>query len=135
MWLYTTTELVVGLLLYVLCLYVLRKCIADSFGTDHALARYQKTGNVSDSNVYVFFTGHLELYFQQPCTFSQFFEFDYEVKSGLLYHSRIQEAVFYGQSVLDHPVYTLYFWCVVLILFAIGCMLMFKFKKKFIDMI
>ena len=46
-----------------------------------------------------------------------------------------REAVFYGQSVLDHPVYTLYFWCVVLILFAIGCMLMFKFKKKFIDMI
>ncbi len=28
-----------------------------------------------------------------------------------------------------------YFWSVVLILFAIGCGLMYKFKTKFIDMI
>ncbi|WP_273477039.1 ABC transporter permease [Faecalicoccus acidiformans] len=46
-----------------------------------------------------------------------------------------RDAIFYGQSVFDHPLLTLYFWGVVLILFAIGCALMFKFKKKFIDLI
>ena len=43
--------------------------------------------------------------------------------------------IFYGKTFLDHPALTLYFWGVVLILFVIGCMLMYKFKKKFIDLI
>lgn len=46
-----------------------------------------------------------------------------------------RDAIFYQQSLFDHLWYTLYFWVFVLILFAIGCALMFKFKKKFIDLI
>ena len=46
-----------------------------------------------------------------------------------------RDSVFYGKTFLDHPVQTLYFWGLVLLLFTIGCTLMYKFKTKFIDMI
>ena len=46
-----------------------------------------------------------------------------------------RDAIFYGRSPLDHPVITLYFWGVVFVIFTIGCILMYKFKRKFIDMI
>jgi hypothetical protein len=46
-----------------------------------------------------------------------------------------RDAVFYGRNVFDHPAITLYFWCLVFAIFALGCFLMYTFKKKFIDMI
>ena len=46
-----------------------------------------------------------------------------------------RDAIFYNIAFWEHPHLTLYFWAVVLILFAIGCSLMYKFKKKFIDLI
>lgn len=46
-----------------------------------------------------------------------------------------RDSVFYGKTFLDHPLQTLYFWVFMAILFSIGCMLMYKFKRKFIDMI
>ena len=46
-----------------------------------------------------------------------------------------RDSVFYDKSILAHPAQGLYFWCVVLVLFGIGCMLMYKFKRKFIDLI
>ena len=46
-----------------------------------------------------------------------------------------RDSVFYGKTVFDHPAQTLYFWAVVVILFTVGCVLMYKFKRKFIDLI
>lgn len=46
-----------------------------------------------------------------------------------------RDSVFYGKTFLDHPVLTVYFWGVVLILFVIGCTLMYRFKAKFVDLI
>ncbi|MBP3853344.1 MAG: ABC transporter permease [Erysipelotrichaceae bacterium] len=46
-----------------------------------------------------------------------------------------RDAIFYHRSVLDHPAITLYFWILVFVIFSIGCVLMYKFKRKFIDMI
>ena len=46
-----------------------------------------------------------------------------------------RDSIFYNKTFLDHPAQTLYFWAVVIILFVIGCALMYKFKRKFIDMI
>lgn len=46
-----------------------------------------------------------------------------------------RDCVFYGKTLLDHPVQGLYFWVVVIVLFVLGCMLMYKFKRKFIDLI
>lgn len=46
-----------------------------------------------------------------------------------------RESIFFGKTVFDHPVMTIYFWCVIVCMFVVGCYLMHKFKKKFIDMI
>ena len=46
-----------------------------------------------------------------------------------------RESIFYHKFFWNHPAQTLCFWVIVLVLFAIGCMLMYKFKKKFIDLI
>ena len=46
-----------------------------------------------------------------------------------------RDSVFYGKVFWDHPALTAYFWCFTLVLFVIGCMLMYKFKRKFIDLI
>ena len=46
-----------------------------------------------------------------------------------------RDSVFYKTGFWAHPVYTAYFWIVTLILFVIGCCLMYKFKHKFIDLI
>ena len=46
-----------------------------------------------------------------------------------------RDAIFYGRSPFDHPVISLYFWALVFVIFSTGCILMYKFKRKFIDMI
>ena len=59
------------------------------------------------------------------------------VKANPIYYiiQGYRDAVFYGRNVFDHPAITLYFWCLVFAIFALGCFLMYTFKKKFIDMI
>ena len=59
------------------------------------------------------------------------------VKANPVYYviQGYRDAIFYNRSVLNHPAITLYFWCLVILIFAFGCILMYKFKKKFIDMI
>ena len=46
-----------------------------------------------------------------------------------------RDSVFYGKAFWQHPALTAYFWVVTLIVFVFGCMLMYKFKRKFIDLI
>lgn len=46
-----------------------------------------------------------------------------------------RDSVFYGKAFWQHPALTAYFWVVTLIIFVFGCMLMYKFKRKFIDLI
>ncbi len=46
-----------------------------------------------------------------------------------------RESIFYHKFFWQHPAQTLCFWLIVLALFAAGCLLMYKFKKKFIDLI
>lgn len=44
-------------------------------------------------------------------------------------------SLFFNDSFLQHPAQTYFFWGVVLSLFCIGSILMYRFKHKFIDMI
>ena len=46
-----------------------------------------------------------------------------------------RDSVFYYKGFWNHPALTIYFWMCTLILFVIGCILMYKFKRKFIDLI
>lgn len=46
-----------------------------------------------------------------------------------------RDCILFEKSIFAHPALTLYFWGLILVLFAIGSYLMYKFKKKFIDLI
>lgn len=46
-----------------------------------------------------------------------------------------RDVIFHQKTIFAHPVLTVYFWVLVIVLFAIGSFLMYKFKKKIIDMI
>lgn len=46
-----------------------------------------------------------------------------------------RDCIFFNKSIYAHPAMSLYFWLLILFMFAIGCTLMYKFKYKFIDMI
>ncbi len=46
-----------------------------------------------------------------------------------------RDSVFYNLTPMDHPALSLYFWVVVIVLFVIGCVLMYRFKTKIIDLI
>lgn len=46
-----------------------------------------------------------------------------------------RESVFFFKSPFAHPVYTLYFWGFVIVMFILGSCLMYRFRRKFIDMI
>ena len=46
-----------------------------------------------------------------------------------------RDSVFYNRPFWEHPMLTLYFWGFVIALYVIGSALMYKFKRKFIDMI
>lgn len=46
-----------------------------------------------------------------------------------------RDAILFGKDIFAHPVMAIYFWVFVLTMFACGCVLMYKFKTKFIDMI
>lgn len=46
-----------------------------------------------------------------------------------------RDCIFYNRWIFAHPAQTIYFWGVTIVLFVIGCMLMYKFKRKFIDLI
>lgn len=46
-----------------------------------------------------------------------------------------RDSVFFEKGILEHPAMMLYFWVCILIMFTIGCGLMYRFKTKFIDMI
>ncbi len=59
------------------------------------------------------------------------------VKANPIYYiiQGYRDAIFYGKTPFDHPALTVYFWGLTLVIFFIGCALMYKFKRKFIDMI
>jgi teichoic acid transport system permease protein len=59
------------------------------------------------------------------------------MKANPLYYlvNGYRESIFYHKGFWQHPAQTALFWFVTLALFAAGSMLMYKFKKKLIDLI
>ena len=46
-----------------------------------------------------------------------------------------RDCLLFKTSILAHPALTAYFWGINLVLFCIGCLLMYHFKNKMIDML
>lgn len=62
---------------------------------------------------------------------------NYIMKMNPIYYvvQGYRDSLLFKKSIFAHPVMTGYFWCANLLLFAIGCTLIYKFKKRFIDML
>lgn len=60
----------------------------------------------------------------------------YVLKLNPLYYivEGYRGALFFEDGFWNHPAQTYYFWIVVVVMFVIGSILMYKFKSKFIDM-
>jgi len=46
-----------------------------------------------------------------------------------------RDSILYGSSLLIHWKHGIYFWCVTLLLFVLGCCIHMRFRKKFLDLI
>lgn len=46
-----------------------------------------------------------------------------------------RDSIFYHKPIMAHPVMMVYFWGLIIVLFVIGSVLMYKFKTKFIDLV
>lgn len=49
--------------------------------------------------------------------------------------SGYRDSILYGSSLAMHWKQGIYFWCVTLLLFAVGCSVHMKFRKEFMDLI
>ena len=60
----------------------------------------------------------------------------YILKMNPLYYivEGYRGCLFFQDTFWNHPTQTMYFWGLVVVMFAIGSMLMYRFKSRFIDM-
>lgn len=72
-----------------------------------------------------------------PARYNDFPILNFVMKLNPVYYvvQGYRDSVFFHKTIFAHPVMTIYFWCVVIGMFVLGCYLMYKFKTKFIDMI
>ena len=76
-----------------------------------------------------------ECHFEADVPYSEVLNFIMQLNPVYYIINGYREAVFYKVLPFEHMGLTLYFWGVVVVLFAIGSLLMFKFKTKFSDLI
>lgn len=72
-----------------------------------------------------------------PATFSDYPLIEFIMKLNPVYYivTGYRDCILFEKSIFAHPVMTVYFWIVVIILFIIGSSLMYHFKRKMVDMI
>ena len=72
-----------------------------------------------------------------PAAFSGIPVMSFIMKLNPVYYivTGYRDCMFFEKSILAHPALTVYFWIVVLVLFAVGSALMYHFKRKMVDMI
>lgn len=60
----------------------------------------------------------------------------YALKMNPLYYivEGYRDSLFFQIPFWEHPAQTMYFWLLVIVMFTIGSILMYKFKSRFIDM-
>lgn len=120
------------LLYYGLCAFAL--------GESFALILSVLTMLVRDTRKLVVSITRMMFYFIPviwDCVFSKSEMLTFLLKLNPCYYvvSGYRDSIFYGIGFWQRPYQTLWFWSVVCVLFVIGCGLMYRFKKQFIDLI
>ncbi|MFV0381363.1 MAG: ABC transporter permease [Breznakia sp.] len=67
---------------------------------------------------------------------SFFPKLEYVMKANPIYYiiEGYRGSLFFQDAFFNHPAQTLFFWGIVLSLFVVGCILMYRFKHKFSDL-
>lgn len=124
------------LIYYLFCAFVFSQSVTMILSVLTMLWRDIKKLVTSLIRMFMYFSPVIwECHFSNGIPFASFLNSIMKLNPVYYIIQGYRDAVFYKIPFWEHPYLTLYFWGVVLVLFAIGCALMFKFKKKFIDLI
>lgn len=125
-----------GLIYYGFCAFVLAEVFALSLSVLTMLWRDVKKLMTSIMRMLMYFSPVIwECQFGDSVPFHDFL--NTVMKMNPIYYivEGYRNAIFYNRAFWDTPGLTIYFWCFVLVFFMFGCSLMYKFKRKIIDLI
>lgn len=125
-----------GLIYYAICAFVLVEAISLILSVLTMLWRDIKKLVTSLMRMLMYFSPVIwECHFDNSVPFHDILNSIMKLNPVYYIVNGYRDVVFYNKTIFAHPVQTLYFWALVLVLFVIGCLLMYKFKRKFIDLI
>lgn len=125
-----------GLIYYAVCAFVFSESVALILSVLNMLWRDVKKLVISLMRMLMYFSPVIwECQFGDNVPYHNALNFIMKLNPLYYIINGYREAVFYEKGFWEHPALTLYFWGITLVLFAVGCMLMYKFRRKFIDLI
>lgn len=125
-----------GLIYYIVCAFAFSEAVAMILSVLNMLWRDVKKLVTSLMRMFMYFSPVIwECHFNSDVPHHNILNMI--MKMNPLYYiiNGYREAIFYEKGFWEHPALTIYFWGVTLVLFAVGCLLMYKFRRKFIDLI
>ena len=125
-----------GLIYYALCAFVFTESVSLILSVLTMLWRDVKKLVTSLMRMLMYFSPVIwECHFSNDVPYHNVLNFIMKLNPVYYIVNGYRDSVFYNTGFWEHPALTVYFWIVVVCLFAVGCMLMYKFKRKFIDLI
>lgn len=126
----------IGIIYYALCAFMLAEVIGLILSVLTMLWRDIRKLITSLMRMLMYFSPVIwECHFSESVPFHNILNTIMKMNPVYYIVTGYRDAVFYDRTPLDSPGLTLYFWGVVLVLLALGCTLMYRFKKKIVDLI
>lgn len=126
----------IGMFYYALCSFIFVESISMILSVLTMLWRDVKKLVTSLMRMLMYFSPVIwECHFSDSVAHHNFLNFIMKLNPVYYIVNGYRDSVFYGKLFWQHPALTAYFWIVTILLFVFGCMLMHKFKSKFIDLI
>ena len=125
-----------GLIYYALCAFVFVEGVSLILSVLTMLWRDVRKLVTSLMRMLMYFSPVIwECHFEDSFPFHEAFNFIMKLNPVYYIITGYRDSVFYNRPFWQHPALTIYFWAFVLLLYIVGSALMYKFKRKFIDMI
>ena len=125
-----------GLIYYALCAFVFVEGVSLILSVLTMLWRDVRKLVTSLMRMLMYFSPVIwECHFEDSFPFHEAFNFIMKLNPVYYIITGYRDSVFYIRPFWQHPALTIYFWAFVLLLYIVGSALMYKFKRKFIDMI
>lgn len=133
---YTPNLYWIGLLYYAFCAFMFSEAVALILSVLTMIWRDVKKLVTSLMRMLMYFSPVIwECHFRKSIPGYKILNFIMKLNPVYYIVNGYRDSVFYGKTFLNHPALTIYFWSVVLVLMIFGCSLMYRFKKKVVDLI